>query len=71
MLSKLSTKFPDITQRVQQGKKNGIMFRPNTSILQTEKFIIDCMEKCWQEEPESRPDFHTVRDLLRGLHSGL
>ncbi|XP_065221202.1 guanylate cyclase 32E [Planococcus citri] len=61
----------EIIYRVENGYQNGRLFRPNVNVLQTQKFIVDCMEKCWNQDADQRPEFTLVRELLKGLHSGL
>ncbi|XP_011308838.1 guanylate cyclase 32E isoform X2 [Fopius arisanus] len=34
-------------------------------------FVRDCLEECWSEEPELRPDFKTIRNKLRQLRKGM
>src|SRR6218665_1195266 len=34
-------------------------------------FVADCMKECWSEDPTPRPDFKTVRRLLKPLQKGM
>jgi len=34
-------------------------------------YIRSCMEDCWAEQPEQRPDFPTIRDRLRKMREGM
>ena len=47
------------------------LLRPDTSLLKCQEFIIRCMQECWQEEPESRPDFKNIRILLKHMQRGM
>lgn len=35
------------------------------------EYIRSCMEDCWAEFPEQRPDFPTIRDRLRKMREGM
>lgn len=35
------------------------------------EYIRSCMEDCWAELPEQRPDFPTIRDRLRKMREGM
>ena len=35
------------------------------------EYIRSCMEDCWAESPEQRPDFPTIRDRLRKMREGM
>ncbi|XP_015121956.1 guanylate cyclase 32E [Diachasma alloeum] len=34
-------------------------------------FVRDCLEECWSEDPELRPDFKAIRNKLRPLRKGM
>ena len=34
------------------------------------QIVSDVMTDCWAENPESRPDFTTIRNRLKGLRKG-
>ncbi|CAL1291491.1 unnamed protein product [Larinioides sclopetarius] len=47
-------------------------FRPRISKLEDSfDCVIDCMQECWTEEPEDRPDFKTIRTKLRPMRKGM
>lgn len=49
----------------------GQIFRPPTHDLKAPAYVIRCMHECWDEEPETRPDFRYVNIKLREMQSGL
>ncbi|XP_035209039.1 guanylate cyclase 32E-like [Stegodyphus dumicola] len=50
---------------------DGELFRPPLHELDCPDYIKQCMEECWFENPEDRPDFRFIKVKLRVLHSGL
>ncbi|EFX69540.1 hypothetical protein DAPPUDRAFT_62171 [Daphnia pulex] len=46
-------------------------FRPSVSQLDCNEYIIRCMEDCWQETPELRPNFKSIRGRLKEMEAGL
>lgn len=46
-------------------------FRPSTSSLQCQDYVINTMKDCWAEEPETRPDFRAIRTRLKRMRHGL
>lgn len=75
----------DIVDKIRAGPAPGEKpFRPDLQMLQeycifvqTEigmgcpEYIRSCMEDCWAELPEQRPDFPTIRDRLRKMREGM
>ncbi|GIY94070.1 receptor-type guanylate cyclase Gyc76C [Caerostris extrusa] len=53
-------------------KDMDIPFRPRVAKL-SESFdcVISCMQECWAEQPESRPDFKAVSAKLRPMRRGM
>lgn len=51
-----------------------IPLRPNINFLKTcemgEDYILKCMEDCWSEQPEQRPDFQQIRARLKIMKEG-
>ncbi|XP_067143457.1 guanylate cyclase 32E-like [Centruroides vittatus] len=47
------------------------VYRPPIEVLNCADYIKRCMEECWMEEPEYRPDFRLVNIKLREMQSGL
>ncbi|XP_062588637.1 receptor-type guanylate cyclase Gyc76C-like [Saccostrea cucullata] len=47
-------------------------FRPRLAELDTTpKFVTDVIKECWEQDPEKRPDFKTVRTKLKELQRGM
>ncbi|XP_044753135.1 guanylate cyclase 32E-like [Coccinella septempunctata] len=47
-------------------------FRPPIESLENSfDFVRDCLKECWQENPEDRPDFKSIRTKLRPLRKGM
>jgi len=46
-------------------------FRPPITNLDCKEYIIRCMQDCWHESPEMRPDFKTIRVRLKEMEVGL
>ncbi|ESO84762.1 hypothetical protein LOTGIDRAFT_236119 [Lottia gigantea] len=61
---------PEIVRQLKMGSKL-IPFRPNTHQMTCESYITNCIQDCWTEDPEMRPDFKTVRNRLKPMHQGL
>jgi len=46
--------------------------RPRLESLEScPDFVVRCMRDCWQEDPDDRPDFKTIRSRLRPMRKGL
>jgi hypothetical protein len=49
-----------------------VPFRPKLSALSSvPKFVTDCIEDCWKEDPALRPDFKTIRRRLKVMQKGM
>ncbi|XP_022091376.1 guanylate cyclase 32E-like [Acanthaster planci] len=47
-------------------------FRPNVmEVEDCHECLLTTMQECWQEVPDQRPDFKTIRVKLKPLHSGM
>uniref|UniRef100_T1IU04 guanylate cyclase n=1 Tax=Strigamia maritima TaxID=126957 RepID=T1IU04_STRMM len=46
-------------------------FRPSTQDLNCPDYIVWCMQDCWNEDPDERPDFRLVRVKLKEMQVGL
>ncbi|XP_035233508.1 atrial natriuretic peptide receptor 1-like [Stegodyphus dumicola] len=47
-------------------------FRPQVAKLEDSfDCIVDCMQECWAEDPETRPDFKSIRTKLRPMRKGM
>ncbi|XP_050532707.1 receptor-type guanylate cyclase Gyc76C-like isoform X2 [Daktulosphaira vitifoliae] len=53
---------------------NGIPLRPSIHYLRdcefAEDYIVQCITDCWDEYPENRPDFGTIRARLKKMKDG-
>lgn len=48
--------------------------RPDLHALETQgaaDYVLRCMESCWSEDPEQRPDIRLVRVKLKEMQAGL
>ena len=46
-------------------------FRPYTGWLTCDDYVISCMQECWTELPEQRPDFKTIWQKLKPMRAGM
>ncbi|KAL4112523.1 hypothetical protein QTP88_016294 [Uroleucon formosanum] len=47
-------------------------FRPPLELLENNfDFVRDCLQDCWAENPDDRPDFKTIRVKLRPMRKGM
>ncbi|XP_013384406.1 guanylate cyclase 32E [Lingula anatina] len=60
----------EIIEKVQDSSE-AEPFRPKTSGLQCQDYIVQCMADCWNENPFLRPDFKEIRFRLRGMKTGM
>ncbi|GAB6021265.1 hypothetical protein CHUAL_003879 [Chamberlinius hualienensis] len=61
----------DIVMRIKNPEDGGAYLRPSVNGLTCTDTAIRCMQDCWSEEPDNRPDFRTIRNSLKGLSAGL
>ncbi|XP_076309146.1 guanylate cyclase 32E-like isoform X2 [Tachypleus tridentatus] len=61
-----------IIERVTNSQCYNKVFRPPVNELQDcPDYVIRCMEECWDENPETRPDFRLINHKLRDMQAGL
>ncbi|XP_022252245.1 guanylate cyclase 32E-like [Limulus polyphemus] len=67
----LPVKF--IIERVMNPRHyGGQIFRPPIDeLVGCSEYILKCMQECWDEEPDARPDFRLVNQKLRDMQAGL
>ncbi|CAH0390267.1 unnamed protein product [Bemisia tabaci] len=59
----------EILCRITQSK---IEYRPNLELLENSfEYVRDCLQECWDQDPEKRPDFKMVRMKLRLMRKGM
>lgn len=47
------------------------IFRPRVEEVRAAPYVIHCMEACWEEDPEIRPDIRYVHFKLKEMQAGL
>lgn len=62
-----------VRQIPEQGEEP---FRPNLQLLQEvdeecPDYIMSCMQDCWADNPELRPDFLVIRSRLKKMKEGM
>lgn len=50
-------------------------YRPDVDMLrdgenECPEYILQCMQDCWTENPEQRPDFPSIRSRLKEMKEG-
>ncbi|RWS09764.1 guanylate cyclase 32E-like protein, partial [Dinothrombium tinctorium] len=61
-----------ILDRVMNPKKyGGRIFRPPVQKLKCPDYVIRCMEECWHEDIDVRPDFRYINMRLREMQRGI
>ena len=62
----------DIIDRVKFGGDSVSIFRPDlTLVAKCEESVLRCIQDCWHEDPEMRPDFKYCRVRLKSMQKGL
>lgn len=61
----------EILHRIVNPQLHGQPFRPNVEKLKCPLYMSKCIEECWKEEPEDRPDFRFINIRLREMQAGL
>jgi hypothetical protein len=61
-----------MVKRVPQGDE--YVLRPNLDLIRESdvgnETVINVMKESWGEDPDCRPDFHTIRSRLKCLREG-
>ncbi|KAF4520110.1 hypothetical protein B566_EDAN010266 [Ephemera danica] len=68
----------DIVRHVKEGPIGSSTepFRPDLNMLRESEngcpdYVLGCIRECWAEQPETRPDFQTIRDNLKKMRQGM
>lgn len=76
IIKSLCFDFIEIIDRIKRYPGDGeVAFRPNIDILQEAEtdcpdYIVNTITDSWNESPELRPDFKTIRTRLKKMRSG-
>ncbi|XP_077527361.1 guanylyl cyclase at 32E [Haemaphysalis longicornis] len=60
----------EVIERVRR-RGAGVPFRPPLDTLSCAEYVLHCMQDCWDESPDNRPDFRFVNVKLRQMQAGL
>lgn len=65
--------FAEIIACVKSGASalGGMVLRPPIHNLAVEGYVLRCLEACWDEDPDLRPDIRFVRVKLKEMQAGL
>jgi len=61
----------EIVDRVRFGGDNGSSYRPDLRSIKCEEAVSRCIQDCWSDDPEIRPDFKYCRVRLKSMQKGL
>ncbi|XP_013384336.1 guanylate cyclase 32E [Lingula anatina] len=61
----------DIIEHVKSTSNVTEPFRPETHLLSCKPHIVNCIKQCWTENPDDRPDFKSIRTMLKSMQQGL
>jgi len=61
----------EIIDRVKFGGDSVSLFRPDVTLAKCEESVVRCIQHCWHEDPEIRPDFKYCRVRLKSMQKGL
>ena len=65
----------EIVDRVKSGCCGGFdclsACRPDLSVVKCEESVTRCIQDCWHDDPDVRPDFKYCRVRLKSLQKGL
>lgn len=61
-----------LLDRVTNPQDYGVIFRPSLDLISSSpSYLIKCMEHCWHEDPDARPDFRFINLKLKDMQAGL
>lgn len=57
-------------------ERGGEPFRPDLDLLRVSEvgcpdYVASCIEECWSEVPEMRPEFSVIRAKLKKMKDGM
>ncbi|XP_063226252.1 receptor-type guanylate cyclase Gyc76C-like isoform X2 [Bacillus rossius redtenbacheri] len=67
----------EIVDKVKQGPAVGEeAFRPDVGLLKDmdvkcPDYVVSCMQDCWAESPDARPEFSSIRSRLKKMREGM
>ncbi|XP_054159620.1 guanylate cyclase 32E-like [Oppia nitens] len=61
----------EILEQIINPSHYGRIYRPPVKDIKCAQYILRCIEECWHENPDSRPDFRFINIRLREMQSGL
>ena len=61
----------EIVDRVKFGGDSVLLYRPNLTLTKCEESVSRCIQDCWHDDPEMRPDFKYCRVRLKSMQKGL
>nr|XP_050030214.1 guanylate cyclase 32E-like [Dermacentor andersoni] len=65
-------KAPSTNEVIEKVRRRGSApFRPPVDSLSCADYVLRCMQDCWDENPDSRPDFRFINVKLRQMQAGL
>jgi len=64
--------YTEIIERLKNVSADERPLRPKLSLLaDVPKFVTDCINECWEEDPCQRPEFKLVRRTLKPMQVGM
>lgn len=68
----MATEIVNLVKKVPEEHEQPL--RPNIHFLKTceigEDYVLKCMEDCWAEQADQRPDFGMIRSKLKPMMEG-
>jgi len=70
-MEKIVMNLTEIVERVKSVGDNATPYRPEIGLVKCEESVSRCIQDCWHEDPEIRPDFKYCRVRLKSMQKGL
>ena len=61
----------EVVERVKVDGEYGSPYRPDLTVVKCEEPVSRCIQDCWHDDPEMRPDFKYCRVRLKSMQKGL